>query len=225
MSESINEYKTRKLIYQIMFDFYDDYEENTSIFDLIIIESLKNIVEFHSRNNDLSKDVINNINKFLMQAREYKDEKRKERIELVNDIIRIMNNQEKDRSLIFYRIQLYDRTNNFKYLFKAKDAEIIDEISNVHDSICNDFFVLVSHTDDVDDITFVNEFLPDLKECELYYQSLNMMLKENPIVFRDQTFYNRMICVLQSNSLLNKDTVDNNEKLVKKINKKIKKLH
>lgn len=225
MSESINEYKTRKLIYQIMFDFYDDYEENTSIFDLIIIESLKNIVEFHSRNNDLSKDVINNINKFLMQAREYKDEKRKERIELVNDIIRIMNNQEKDRSLIFYRIQLYDRTNNFKYLFKAKDAEIIDEISNVHDSICNDFFVLVSHTDDVDDITFVNEFLPDLKECELYYQSLNMMLKENPIVFRDQTFYNRMICVLQSNSLLNKDTVDNNEKLVKKINRKIKKLH
>ncbi|MBE6139076.1 MAG: hypothetical protein E7174_01025 [Firmicutes bacterium] len=225
MSESINEYKTRKLIYQIMFDFYDDYEENTSIFDLIIIESLKNIVEFHSRNNDLSKDVINNINKFLMQAREYKDEKRKDRIELVNDIIRIMNNQEKDRSLIFYRIQLYDRTNNFKYLFKAKDAEIIDEISNVHDSICNDFFVLVSHTDDVDDITFVNEFLPDLKECELYYQSLNMMLKENPIVFRDQTFYNRMICVLQSNSLLNKDTVDNNEKLVKKINKKIKKLH
>ena len=222
--EPINIYKMRKLIYEIMFNFYEDnYKEDPSMFDLFTIESLRNIVEFHVKNNDLSKDVINNINKFLFQAREYKDENREKRIELINETIRIMNNQEKDESLMFYRFQLFDRTGDYKYFFKVTNAEIINEINYIHDSICNDLFVLVSHTEEVDDMEFVNEYLPYLKDSDLYYESLNMILKENPIVFKNQTFYNRMICVLEYNNLKYDDLVNYNKKLVKRINKKIKK--
>lgn len=221
--EPINIYKTRKLIYQIMFDFYNkDYEEDPRMFDLNILKSLEVIVEYHTSQNDLSKTVMDNISNFLVAAREYQDENRNARIEIINNIIRFMNGQEKDDSLIFYRMQLYTRTKDSKYLFKASDAEIIKEIDNVHDSICHDLFVLVSHSTDVNDEDFIKEYLPELKDSDLYYESINTILKENPIVFKDQLFYNRMICILEYNNLMYQDLVKYNEKLVKKINKKIK---
>lgn len=223
--EPINKYKTRKLVYQIMFDFYEDNNhEDPFMFDLNIIKSLETIVEYHTSQNDLSASVMDNINKFLMAAREYKDENRNERIEIINNIIRLMNSQEKDQSLIFYRMQLHTRTKEFKYLFKASDAEIIKEIDNVHDSICHDLFVLVSHSTDVSDEDFVKEYLPELKDSDLYYESINTILKENPIVFKDQLFYNRMICVLEYNNIMYQDLVEYNEKLVKKIDKRIKRI-
>ncbi len=221
--EPINIYKTRKLVYKIMFDFYDkDYEEEAFMFDLNIIKSLEVIVEYHTSQNDLSASVINNINKFLMAARDYQDENRNERIEIINNIIRLMNAQEKDDSLVFYRMQLHTRTKESKYLFKASNAEIIKEIDNVHDSICHDLFVLISHSSDISDEDFVKDYLPELKDSELYYESLNVILKENPIVFKDQLFYNRMICVLEYNNIMYQDLVEYNEKLVKKIDRKIK---
>lgn len=223
--EPINIYKTRKLVYNIMFDLYEkDYSEDPSMFDLNIIKSLEVIVEYHTSQNDLSKSVMDNISNFLMSAREYQDENRNERIEIINRIIRHMNSQEKDQSLIFYRMQLHTRTGEFKYLFKASNAEIIGEIDNVHDSICHDLFVLVSHSSDVSDEDFVKEYLPELKDSDLYYESINTILKENPIVFKDQLFYNRMICVLEYNNLMYNDLIGYNEKLVKKIDKKIKKI-
>lgn len=223
--EPINKYKTRKLVYQIMFDFYNkDYEEDIMMFDLNILKSLEVIVEYHTSQNDLSKSVMDNISSFLMAAREYQDEHRNERIEVINNIIRLMNSQEKDQSLIFYRMQLHTRTKEFKYLFKASDAEIKKEIDNVHDSICHDLFVLVSHSTDVSDEEFVKEYLPELKDSELYYESLNVILKENPLVFKDQLFYNRMICVLEYNNLMYNDLVEYNEKLVNRIDKKIRKI-
>ncbi|MBQ2946439.1 MAG: hypothetical protein IJE04_01120 [Bacilli bacterium] len=223
--EPINIYQTRKLIYQIMFDFYENnYEEEPNMFSLNILKSLEVIVEYHTSQNDLSRNVIDNIGKFLMAAREYKDENRNERIEIINNIIRLMNNQEKDQSLVFYRIQLYSRTKEFRYLFQASDAEIISQINNIHDSICNDLFVLVSHSSNVSDEEFIKEYLTELKDSDLYYESLNVILKENPLVFKDQLFYNRMICVLEYNNLIYEDLVEYNQKLVKKIDKKVKKI-
>ena len=219
--EPINIYKTRKLVYNIIFDLYEkDYSEDTSMFDLNIIKSLEVIVEYHTSQNDLSKSVMDNISNFLMAAREYQDENRNERIEIINRIVRLMNSQEKE----FYRMQLHTRTKEFKWLFKASDAEIIKEIDNVHDSICHDLFVLVSHSTDVSDEEFVKEYLPELKDSDLYYESINTILKENPLVFKDQLFYNRMICVLEYNNLMYQDLVGYNEKLVKRIDKKIKRI-
>lgn len=224
MNEPINNYRLRKLVYQIMFDFYDeDYSEETYLFDLVFIESLKNIVEYHAKNNDLSQEVRKNISKFLFQAREYNDENREKRIEFINETIQIMNQQKEDNSLAFYRLQLFYRTTEFKYLFQVSNLEVKNQIPLIHDSICNDAFVLASHSEDIDDMEFVTEYLPSLKDSDLYYESLNVILRENPIVFKDITFYNRMICILEFNNLKNEEFVKYNEKLVKKINRKTKK--
>jgi len=223
--EPIHKYKTRKLVYNLIFNFHEDnHLEDPEIFDLIIMESLKNVVEDNTRENNFSESVKDNIKKFLMQAREYKDNHRKERINIINEIIGLLNTQEKDDSLIFYRMQLYDRTKIFGYLFQAPKEEIIKEIDNVHDSICYDLAVLVSHSTDVSDEEFAKEYLPELKASDLYYESLNMILRENPIVFKDQLFYNRMMCVLEYNNIIHQELINYNEKLIKKIDKKIKRI-
>lgn len=227
MSEDINTYKTRKLIYELMFNLEKiDFTETPYMFDLVILESLKNIIEYHTSHGDLQPRIINNIGDFLLQARFYEDEYKKDRANIINDIITLMNEQKCDNNLIFYRLQLYYRRKDIKYLFKYTASQIMDELEGVHNSICHDLYVIISHSEDFTDEDFIKEALPFLQDSNLYYESLNMILKENPSVFRDLTFYNRMICILNMNNDIYKDNkkmYQYNKKLVKKINQKAKK--
>ena len=228
MNKDLNVYKTRKLIYELIFNFEKiDFTEDPEIFDLIILESLRNIVEYHVSNNELHPSVINNINDFLIQARFYEDDYKKKRINVINEIISLMNTQTFDENLIFYRLQLFDRRKDYKYLFKYTNAQILSQIDSVHDSICHDLYVITSHTNDFTDEEFIKEALPYLQDSNLYYESLNMILKENPALFKDKTFYNRMMCVLNINNEIYKDDevmYRYNKKLVKRINKKAKRI-
>lgn len=226
--EDINIYKTRKMLDEIIFNFEKiDYSEDPDIFDLTIMESFRNIVEYHTSNGHLIYSVKDNINEFLSQARLYEDEDRVARINLINEIIVLLNGQINEEHLLFYRIQLYYRTKQFRYLLKATNDEIKKEIPHVHDSICHDLYVVSSHSDEFTDEEFIKEALPFLKDSNLYYESLNMMLTENPIIFKDLTFYNRMMCVLNMNNDVykkDKEMIKYNKKLVKSIDKKIKKI-
>ena len=98
------------------------------------------------------------------------------------------------------------------------ESLINDEIKNIHDSICHDLCVLVSHTDIINDEEFVNVYLPYFENSNLYYESLNAMLEENPIVFKDKVFYDRVNQVLSLNNEIYKGTEE--EKRIKKLNKK-----
>lgn len=226
--EDINKYKVRKMLYEIIFNFEKiDYTEDPDIFDLTIIESMRNIVKYHTSNGHLIDSVKDNINEFLNQARYHLDNDRVERINLINEIITLMNSQINDEYLLFYRFQLYYRTKNSKYLLKATRTEIEKEIPHAHDSICHDLYVISSHSNEFTDEEFVKEALPYLQDSNLYYESLNMILKENPIVFKDLTFYNRMMLILNMNNDIYKDEkemIKYNKKLVKCIDKKIKKI-
>lgn len=226
--EDINRYKTRKMLYEIMFNFEKiDYTEDPDIFDLVIIESIRNIVKYHTSNGHLIESVKGNINEFLSQARYHFDSNRIERIKLINEIIVLMNSQINDEHLLFYRFQLYYRTKQFRYLFKATNDEIKKEIPHVHDSICHDLYVISSHSDEFTDEDFIKDALPYLQDSNLYYESLNMILRENPIIFKDLTFYNRMMCILNKNNDIykrDKEMIKHNKKLVKRINEKTKRI-
>ena len=226
--EDINRYKTRKMLYEIIFNFEKiDYMEDPDIFDLTIIESLRNIVEYHTSNGHLINSVKNNINEFLSQARYHFDNDRVERIKIINEIITLINGQIDDEHLMFYRFQLYYRTKDSAYLLKAPREEIIKQIPHIHDSICHDLYLICSHSGEFSDEDFIKEALPYLQDSNLYYESLNMILRENPIIFKDLTFYNRMMLILNTNNKIysdEKEMIKYNKKLVKSINKKIKKI-
>ena len=227
MSENLNSYKTIKLIHNIIFNFVEnDYTEDPSIFNLLIIESFKNIVEEHLLLGNLSNDVKNNIFNFLNQAREYKDEKSEKRNQLINELIVSMNSNYEDKSNVFYRMELYKRTRDFKYVTKYTNEQINENIEYVHDSICNDFYILVSHLEETTDEEFEEIYLPCFIDCETYYDSLNAILFENPKVFKNKLFYSRMMKILNENvKLHNEDKVmkNYNNKILRKINRKVRK--
>lgn len=224
MYEDLITYRMRKVIETIIFNFYENDYEDKEDFDLLTVESLRNVVEYLTSQNYLSESVKENINNYLMRARYFEDENRSKRIQLINDTIGFINTQKEDGSLIFYRLQLFDRRKEFKYLFKSTNDEIKQEIENVHDSICHDLYVLIGQSNLTSDKEFEEEYLPLFAESNYYYESLNIFLKENPTVFRDKLFYNRMMKVINLNNELynDKEVFKMNKKLLKKIDRKIK---
>ena len=62
----------------------------------------------------------------------------------------------------FYRVELYRRRDDKRYLNKYTDYVIESESDMINRSIVYDALVLLSHDKKVDDETFKKEFLPDL---------------------------------------------------------------
>lgn len=222
MNNKVTIYHTYKMAFTIPFDIKEsNYIYNEIYFDLIIMDCLKTIVEEFTKNNLLSKKVKDNIKNYLLQARYYKDDKRKERIDIVNDILSSLNTQEKDNSITFYAAQLYLRRNSKRYLFSANTDEIKSEINNVHESIINDYLVLATHMNTILDEQFYENIFIEFVKSDIYYESLNVILDEMPQLFCDSIFYQRVMNVLSYKKFFNHQ---NNDKLEKRINKIIKKI-
>ena len=220
-------YRMTKMIYTIIFNFVENDYEDAEDFDLLVVESLRNIVKQLTEDKFLSESVKNNIHNYLTRARYFQDENRFKRIELINEMIGYMNSQTEDESYIFYKLELFKRRRDFRYIIGYPIETINKEINNVHDSICEDFYVLISHTDITEEEIFETEYLPYFKNSKAYYESLNAILYENPSVFKDELFYNRAMKVINLNKDLYKDDkqiLKMNKKLVRKINKEVKRV-
>ena len=208
-------YRTIKVGLYIMFnETNNDYSEKQYWFRPCIIECLREAVRTFVEKNLLSEDTKNNIYNYLYQAREVYDEKREERIKLVNEIIKIMNQSTIDNSISYYKYELYKRQDNKKCLSYSEE-KVESEISNIKKSICNDLLVFAAQNEfDTTDEEFEEYELQNLIDDSLYYNSLNAFLHEKPQLFTDSTFYNRTVSVLK----LNEEKYNNHN--VKKLNKR-----
>lgn len=227
IQDKINIYRTKKSAEYIIFNYNNSNIKNNEIFDVAFMDLFREIIKQLVKDVGLISSIINNINNYLSRARDIKDKYRDERIDIINDIIRMVNTCSKDNYLELYREELAVRRNDDRYLNKYPDYIIESEIENVHLSIINDYFVLYSHSKLVSDETFISDYLSDLINNNIYYECINSILYDEPLIFKDLTFYNRMICVFNMNNELNntdKRVIKLNKKLVKKISKEIKKV-
>lgn len=213
-----NVYIIEKLLMTIIFDSNNvNYQDKTWSHDIKILEVFKELIAAYVERKILSKELKYNINNFLIQIRMIKDEDSEKRIKIINDIILLLNGQDKDKSLTVYINELWKRR-SFKYLFYS-DEVIKNEIPAVNESICFDTQVLISHdkthTSDADFI----KHIPILKDNLYYYESLRAILSECPSMFKDDTFYRRILYVLDLNYELYNELKEENKKMIKKINK------
>lgn len=221
--ESLDHYIIRKLIYNIMFDSeYNDYTDCKDLYELNILESLKNIVEYHVKNNELSNFVKNNIFNFLSYGRSIDDEHRNERFEVINNIIVLLNSQKYDYSLNFYAKQLRARRNDKRYL-TATVGEVQKEVERMNEAICLDYYIVTSHCNRTDDFEFVKDIGMFINNS-IYYECLMMILNENPIVFKDPKFYERIKFILDINKKRSQEIGKLNKELVKRIDTSIKRI-
>lgn len=221
MSEEVATYYAYKMALSIPFDMKEvDFKYEDHYFDLTIMEYLKDIISEFTKKDLFSKKVKDNIKNYLLKARDFKDDKRKERIDIINDILSLLNNQQKDYSIGFYSLQLCLRRNSKKYLF-TKNEEIISEIENVHGSIVNDYLVLGTHFETMSEENFKKYFLDKFIMSGFYVESINVLLDEMPQLFNNSTFYNRVMDILEMKKFFENDKQD---KLSKKVDKKIKRI-
>lgn len=225
MSDNLIGYRLAKLAFHIIFNFndnnYDSLEEDY-MFYLNVLYSLLGIIKKMVEGNYLSQELINNIYNYLYQAREIEDEDRIERINIINEIVQELNKCTCENYLLFYRSELSKRRNNEKYLNKYQNEEIEKEINHANYSISNDIMVLVGLWDETSDSEFLVDYLNDFVNNYYFYESINALLEEQPILFKNLTFYNRMMCVLNANQDIKKNRKIEryHKKLVKRIKNK-----
>ena len=214
-------YYQHKFFLAIMFDNdYDYYKKNTWIYDIDILEDFRNYVRKFTKKNYLSDKVKDNIYKILVDGRSVKDEYYQERISLINEIIIILNCQQKDNSLEYYIYQLLARKRKtVKELEKYNLQDLYNEIPTIHESIFSDFMVLLSHSEQISDEQFVDRFLDAFTQDKMYYESLNAILKRCPSMFQNKLFIDRMNAVFALNSELYSDCKKLNKEMIKKIKK------
>ena len=219
----INDYIYTKVLITILFGVSEEKEE--WMYGTDKLEGIKEIVEEFCLSGLFSKQVKSNIFDYLTEARNIKDDDYEYRIKLINEIICVLNLNSYNNSNSFYRVELYRRRDDKRYLNKYPDYVIEGESDLVNRSIVYDALVLLSHDKKVDDETFKKEFLPDLTKQLFYYESINIILDGCPIIFKDPTFYNRFVYVLnQNNELSNNEFCNSGKKIINKVNKKIKKV-
>lgn len=199
--------------------------EIDSIEDLIEVELLelfRDILKLLVNNGFIDEIVKENLYKFLSKGREILDDKKNERIKIINEIITILNNSNEDESLIFYREQLTVRSGNKKYLSTSNIDEIKKRKSIVNFSTMYDFLILKEFDDEnnISEEDFVKRYLKDQNNCEIFLGSISIIIEECPFILKDEKVYNMFKYALNS---LNKDDIKHNKKVLKLINKKLKK--
>lgn len=222
MTDRESIYYLCKMAFSIAFDIKDKaYEYDNIYFDLVVMDYFKQLTKELTKNNFLSKKVKDNIKNYLMKARDYKDEYRTERIHIINDILSLLNGQEKDHSLVFYISELYKRTNDKKYIYSASRSEIMNEIDRVHEGIVCDYLILTTHNSKTSEEDFQNNFLEKFICSSVYIESVNTLLNEMPQLFSNKVFYKRVMDVIEMKKFFDKHKPT---KIEKELNKKMKQL-
>lgn len=207
----------------LMFIIYENtrsaYKELDWLYDIKILDSFKAVIKILGKHGCIRPEIKNNIYNILMYGRNIIDEYYKQRIELINETIGILNSMEEQDYLRFYSGQLAYRVRDGKKLKKLVIEDIKNSIPFIEESICTDYAVLYSHSEDITDEEFVKECLPELINNGYYYESLNILLKECPSLFKDEIFIDRMNSVIEMNKNLHPYFNKKSKNLKKRIRK------
>lgn len=195
-------------------------EYNEDFFKISSMENLRYTLEVFINEKAIIDTSKKSLYNFLLEARNINDNDRVRRIELINEMISLLNFIKEDENLEFYRKELYKRRQCLKYFLYDQDI-IKNEISITNGSICCDFLILESHSSDVSEDKFDEQYLPLFINNYDYYEALNALLIEYPKVFKNEILCNRVVKVLEEEYRLNPSK--DNKKIVKIIKKQFKK--
>lgn len=219
MNNEIEGYIAYKGAQFIIFSSYN-IKKMGAFYDVETLDILEKVLTSLTEKGYIISTVKDSILRLLSEARDVNDMDKEKRIEIINSIITLLNNEVEDKYLDFYRIELIKRKKSIKYLFSSIE-EINKFVNHIHNSIVYDAIVLSSLDEEVSDEKFIKENLPELSKCPYYVESINAILSECPTIFNNLTFYNRNMLVLNS---LDEDIYADNKKKIKKIVRKVKKI-
>jgi len=221
--EYMDAYYVDKYLLSIIFDIDKKYYLRTpKVFTLNVLIRLKLLVQQYTENCYFSNEVKNNLYSILQDIREIKEcDNYKEKVEIINEIITLLNRQKEDKSMIFYRYNMFERTYDLRYLFKYSNIQMRSITDYIHQLIQNDFTIIKTHLEETEE-NFDKFYVSEMGNLECYYENINFILLECPYLFENEIFYNRVMKILilnNNNNDFNKLKNKNKKKKKKQMNK------
>ena len=168
---------------------------NSYEFLLNFKEFISNLIDNDYLSPLMKNNVLNYLNVVRFSDNVECDSNWNKIIWLINDIIKLVNSNNCNKYVTFYRKEMYKRTNNDDYM-NLPSVFIIQSEDKLCSSIIFDHLVLLSHSDKVDDLTFDREYIPKLIGNWKYFESINCILEEYPNKFLDKLFMERYQMVM-----------------------------
>ena len=164
-----------------------------------------------------------NVLKYLNNVR-FSNDIDSDRIHLINTIIRLINIQEGENYLDYYRQEMYKRTHNRQYLVYPYNSFIKENEDRLIESMQFDYLVLISHSNLVTDDEFYDSYYSEMILDLRYFETINCILEEYPERFLDPVFYQRYIIIInaflknQNNNYGYHSLIRFNNRVEKKVN-------
>ena len=211
------QYIYEKYIYFLIFDNIKEKNQNQEwINDIQTLTSLKQVLSEFIKYNHMSLEIKEKLFDVISCSRNLKTDNYEQKVEILNDIIRLINSQRKDNSDEFYRGEACRRYGTTKY--SLSDYSIDEYIAELNDSIAYDFIIVYTHAM-FNDNSFNNIIGDFSQEFRKYYLSLNAILKENPYLFKDDKFKSRVFMILNEISKKYPEGKKSNNQIKKYISK------
>lgn len=173
---------------------------------LELLKMLRDFVKPHTTNHSLPDNVANNIYTFVNIVRfSYTAEDKKERFEISNDIIGMLNESQGKKEYPLYQSLIASYFPKVKDAFNhslsyINDPDVIkSEIAAITEL---EYIVLYSHSETLDIDEFIEDICEDLILSPVYLFAIDHLLREYPGIMKDDKFMSRIRFILKNNELL-----------------------
>ena len=194
MYNNIKEYEMYKKFQSIM------YSDNIDYYYLIDINIFKFFISYiidGAKNNIFSKVELTRINTIFFNLSNIKDKNYNPRKFLMmeaNYALKVT----KDRSVRFYRKELFKRYNNIKYLLGNSDYSIINKFHDERNSYYYDYKI-------VSDIQVYNnfDFIKKYQDNEYFNFSINTIMNEYSCILKNKSFLDKITYIMYAKNIEN----------------------
>lgn len=194
MYNNIKEYEMYKKFQSIM------YSDNIDYYYLIDINIFKFFISYiidGAKNNIFSKVELTRINTIFFNLSNIKDKNYNPRKFLMmeaNYALKVT----KDRSVRFYRKELFKRYNNIKYLLGNSDYSIINKFHDERNSYYYDYKI-------VSDIQVYNnfDFIKKYQDNEYFNSSINTIVNEYSCILKNKSFLDKITYIMYAKNIEN----------------------
>lgn len=197
----MDNYAYYKFVQFLIFNEHRSFETDEEIKNFISQhheEILNNlgiiIVENYTKNylNDAEKDRIFSL---LFDLRQYG------KINEINELVILLNGSNSLNRRAFLKDEFFKRI-DIPYLRLKKESTLDYFDSDLTNSISNDFETLQTHRKEISEENFVCENALWFIKSHFYFDSINAILSENPIILSEDGFKNKVINIIQINDFL-----------------------
>lgn len=171
-----------------------------------LLKMLRDFVRPQTQKHSLPSNVAENLYTFVNISRfSYTPEDKKERFEISNDIIGMLNGSKYNPELPLYQSLIASYFPNVKEAFNQglayrENPEVIKaELAAITEI---EYIILYSHSDIVSIDEFIEDACEDLLLSSVYLFAIDHLLRENPNLLNDKKFMHRVRFILTNNELL-----------------------